>query len=197
MGPLDEFALSDISGLPRLRRDFGLFEPPRQQGRPRTVACGVAHGLRHPAPAICASLDLAQDIVTYSRVAPNARKTATSSGECGLIRIGLQHAPLAQPVHLRIGQPEMAEDLGILQAELRGDSAHLHALADLDRDADVWDLAQLRVARLLNEAAVADLRVGERLRVIIDRAAGHTGGFEHLDPVLGGLGRHHRIHHVL
>jgi hypothetical protein len=45
-----------------------------------------------------------------------------------------------------IGQPEMAEDLGILLAELRGDSAHRHALADLDRDADVWDLAQLRVA---------------------------------------------------
>jgi hypothetical protein len=51
--------------------------------------------------------------------------------------------------------------------------------------------------RLLNEAAVADLRVGEPLRVIINRAAGHTGGFEHLDPVLGGPGRQHRIHHVL
>jgi len=113
------------------------------------------------------------------------------------MRIGLQHAPLAQPVHLRIGQPEMAEDLGILLAELRGDSAHRHALAALDRDADVWDLAQLRVARLLNEAAVADLRVGEPLRVIINRAAGHTGGFEHLDPALGGPGRQHRIHHVL
>jgi len=87
-------------------------------------------------------------------------------------------------VHLRIGQPEMAEDLGILLAELRGDSAHRHALAALDRDADVWDLAQLRVARLLNEAAVADLRVGEPLRVIINRIAGHTGGFEHLDPPL-------------
>jgi hypothetical protein len=36
--PLDEFVLSDISGLPRLRRDFGLFGPPRQQGRPRTAA---------------------------------------------------------------------------------------------------------------------------------------------------------------
>ena len=35
--PLDEFVLSDISVLPRLRCDFGPFEPPRQQDRPRTV----------------------------------------------------------------------------------------------------------------------------------------------------------------
>jgi hypothetical protein len=31
---------------------------------------------------------------------------------------------------------------------------------------------------------VADLRVGEHLRVVVDRAARHTGGFEHLDPIV-------------
>ena len=35
-------------------------------------------------------------------------------------------------------------------------------------------LAQLGIARILHEPAVADLRVGEHLCVVVDRAAGDT-----------------------
>src|SRR6516225_12475625 len=46
---------------------------------------------------------------------------------------GLQHAPLVQALHLGLDHPEAAEDLGVMLAELGGDAAHPHALADLDR----------------------------------------------------------------
>jgi hypothetical protein len=62
--------------------------------------------------------------------------------------------------------------LGIVLAELGGDGAHADILADLDRGAEVRDLAQFRVARMLDEAAVAHPGVGEHLAVIVDRAAG-------------------------
>ena len=106
MAPLDEFALSDISGFrdcgailasSSLRGNKGAREQLHWQSTPRAPAPRASH-LRFSRSRT--------RYVTYSRVAPNARKTATSSGECGIIRIGLQHAPLAQPVHLRIGQPE-------------------------------------------------------------------------------------------
>jgi len=61
----------------------------------------------------------------------------------------------------------------------------------------VRHLTQFRVARILHEAAVADLRVGEHLRVVIDRAARQAGRLEHFDPVVGGTGCQHRIHHLL
>ena len=81
--------------------------------------------------------------------------------------IRLQHALGAQILHLRLAEAEPAEDLGVVLAELGGDGAHPHTLADLDRGADVRDLAQFRVARVLNEA---HLRVVEHLGVIVDRA---------------------------
>jgi hypothetical protein len=49
----------------------------------------------------------------------------------------------------------------------------------------------------LDEAAVAHLRVGEHLCVIVDRAARHTGHLECLNPVLGGRRCEHRVHHLL
>jgi hypothetical protein len=36
-------------------------------------------------------------------------------------------------LHLGLDHPEAAEDLGVMLAELGGDAAHPHALADLDR----------------------------------------------------------------
>jgi hypothetical protein len=59
-------------------------------------------------------------------------------------------------------------------AELWRDIAHPDTLADPDRCANVRHLTQFRVARILHEPAVADLRVGKHLRVIIDRAAHGT-----------------------
>ena len=56
----------------------------------------------------------------------------------------------------------------------RGDGSHPHTVADRDRGTDVRHLAQLGIARILHEPAVADLRVGEHLCVVVDRAAGHT-----------------------
>ena len=84
--PLDEFVLSDIPdyrncailALSSLRGNKGARQQLPWQSSPRAPA---------PAPAIRASLDLAQDIVTDSRIVPNARKTATSSGECGVIQM--------------------------------------------------------------------------------------------------------------
>jgi hypothetical protein len=46
----------------------------------------------------------------------------------------------------------------------------------------------MRGIRVLHEAAVVHLRVGEHLRVIVDRVAGNARDFEHLDPMRGGLG---------
>ena len=43
---------------------------------------------------------------------------------------------------------------------------------------------------------MAHLRVGKHLRVVIDRTARHSGGFEHLDPIHGGFGGQHRVHLV-
>jgi hypothetical protein len=40
-----------------------------------------------------------------------------------------------------LGHAELAEDLGVVLAELWGDGAHPHILADLDRAADVRDFA--------------------------------------------------------
>ena len=48
---------------------------------------------------------------------------------------------------------------------LGGDSAHPHTLADPDRGANVRHPAQFRVARVLHQAAVLHLRVGEHLRI--------------------------------
>ena len=60
----------------------------------------------------------------------------------------LQYALLSQPSHLGFAEPEPAEDLGILLAELRGERAHPHTLADLDRGADVRDVAQFGVDKI-------------------------------------------------
>src|SRR6266478_8519478 len=92
-----------------------------------------------------------------------------------IARAGSHYAFGAKLIYLRFTQAEPAEDFGVVLAELRGDGAHPYTLADLDRGADVRDLAQIRVARVLHEAAVAHLRVGEQLRVIVDRAARHAG----------------------
>jgi hypothetical protein len=56
-----------------------------------------------------------------------------ASGACG------ESHP--QSLNLRLAEAEPAEDLGIVLAELGGDGAHPHALADLDRGADVRDFA--------------------------------------------------------
>jgi hypothetical protein len=61
----------------------------------------------------------------------------------------------------------------------------------------VRHLPQFRIARVLNKTAVTHLRVGEHLRVVVERAARHTGCFEHLDPVVGRFRRQHRVHRVL
>src|SRR6266700_1820891 len=74
---------------------------------------------------------------------------------------GLQHSPSAQLLHFCLGHAETAEDLGVVLTELWGDGAHPHAPADLDRGADVRDVTQLRVVRVLDQAAVAHLRVAE------------------------------------
>jgi hypothetical protein len=70
----------------------------------------------------------------------------------------------AQILHLRRAEAEPAEDFGIALAELGGDGAHPHALAYLDRGADVRDFAKFRVARVLHEAAVASLAGSSRVR---------------------------------
>jgi len=67
-------------------------------------------------------------------------------------------------------------------AELRRNRPHPDLLADPDRGADVPDLAQFRVRRVLDRSAVGDLRVGEHLRVVVDRAARYARSFQHLDP---------------
>src|SRR5271165_5040996 len=110
--------------------------------------------------------------------------------------MGSQHALDAQLLYLPVGHSEAAEDFGIVLADLGGDGAHPYAVADLDRAADMRDFAEFRVAGVLDEAAVAYLRVGEHLPVVIDRAARHAGGFEHRDPMPGGLCRQHRVHRV-
>src|SRR5271167_4408026 len=94
-------------------------------------------------------------------------------------RVGSHYAFGAKPIYFPLADTEAAEDFGVVLAELGGDGAHPHSLADLDRSADVRHLAQFRVARILHEAAVAHLRVGEHLRVIVDRAARYARRFEH------------------
>ena len=103
-----------------------------------------------------------------------------------MTRRGITIPPLAQLRHLVFAEPEPAEDLGVVLAELGGDGAHPHTFADFDRGADVRHLAQFRVARILHEAAVAHLRVGEHLGISVNRAARHAGGFEHLHPMIAG-----------
>ena len=80
-----------------------------------------------------------------------------------------------QPLKVRFAHPEPAEDFSVVLAELGRDGTNSHRFADFDRGADVRDLAQFRVARILNEAAVAHLWVGKHLRVIVDRATRHAG----------------------
>src|SRR5215472_8713684 len=82
----------------------------------------------------------------------------------------LDYFLLPERFHLLRADPEAAEDLGVVLAELGRHGAHPNTLADLDRGADMRHLAQLRVACILHEAAVADLRVGEHLRIIVDWA---------------------------
>src|SRR5205085_10059511 len=62
------------------------------------------------------------------------------------------------------------------------------------RRADMGNVAELRVACVLDEPAMPDLRVGEHLAVIVDWAARHAAGFEHADPMLGRAGREYRLH---
>src|SRR5260370_23760193 len=118
---------------------------------------------------------------------------STQSGCRGKItrRRDSQHAFRAQPLHLWLAHADAAENFGVVLAELGGDSAHPHALADFDRGADVRNLADLRVARVLDKATMAHLRVGEHLRVVVDRAAGYSSRVQYLDPVLGGVRREH------
>src|SRR6516165_10833745 len=113
-----------------------------------------------------------------------------------VLAAGSQYAAGAQSGHFHLAYAEPAKDLGIVLSELRGDGAHPHPLADLDRGADVRDLAQFRVAGILHEGAVTHLRVGEHLRVIVNWAARHTGRLEHLDPMVSGLHGQHRVHRV-
>jgi hypothetical protein len=69
----------------------------------------------------------------------------------------------AQLLHLRLAQPEPAKDLGIVLPELWGGRAHPHIVADLDRGSYMRDIAQFLVGRVLDETAVAHLRVAEHL----------------------------------
>src|ERR1700726_2389047 len=54
-----------------------------------------------------------------------------------------QYAPRAQLLHLAFTHAEPAEDFGVVLAELGCDGAHAHAIADLDRGADVRHFAEL------------------------------------------------------
>jgi hypothetical protein len=67
----------------------------------------------------------------------------------------------AQRRQPRLADPEPAENPAVVPAELRSDGSDAHIVADLERGADVRDLAQLGVACVLDEAAVADLGVGD------------------------------------
>jgi hypothetical protein len=71
----------------------------------------------------------------------------------------LQDAAGPQFFHLRVADAEVAEDIGIVLAQLRGDRAHPHPYADPDRGAEVRNLAKLRVAGVLDQTTVAHLRV--------------------------------------
>src|SRR6202023_1985029 len=119
-------------------------------------------------------------------IRPEGPESTKADHRDKITRAGSQRALSAQPLHLRFAHPEPAEDLGIVLAELGGDGAHPYTLADLDRGADVRHFAELRIARVLHEAAVAHLRVGEHLRVIVDRTAGHAGRLQHLHPMIAG-----------
>src|SRR6516165_7917894 len=85
--------------------------------------------------------------------------------------VGSQYALGVQLLHFRLAEAEPAEDFNVVLAELGGDTADPHAFATFDRGANVRHLTQFRFARLLDDTAVAPLRVGEQLRVIIDWAA--------------------------
>jgi hypothetical protein len=97
VGPLDECALSDISGSPRSRPDFGLFEPPRQQGRPRTAALAEQPTGSSTPPAIYASLDLARDIVRaismLSKAGAPARPMSSGAPEWPGVASATSRAP--------------------------------------------------------------------------------------------------------
>jgi hypothetical protein len=55
---------------------------------------------------------------------------------------------------LDLAHTKAAKDLGIVLAELGGDCADPHTLADLDRGADVRHLTQFRVARISRESLI-------------------------------------------
>src|SRR5207248_10684570 len=82
-------------------------------------------------------------------------------------------ALLAQGREVGSAVPQPAVNLGIVLAELRRDRAHLDAVADLHRRADMRHIADLRIARILNHLAMLHLRIGEHLPVIVDGAARH------------------------
>src|SRR5215469_2473032 len=110
------------------------------------------------------------------------------------MRVTSQYTSIPQPLHFRLADAEAAEDLGVVLAKPRGDGAYPYIVTDPDRRADMQQLTQFGIARVLHEAAVANLWIGEHLRVIVDWAAGHAGCLEHLDPVLGRCRRQDRFH---
>src|SRR3569832_1327217 len=56
------------------------------------------------------------------------------------------------------------------------------------------DRAELRVERLDDHVAVKDLRVVHHLRFVVQRAAGHAGGIQRIEPVLRAMGRECHLH---
>src|SRR5579875_1873358 len=52
----------------------------------------------------------------------------------------------------------------------------------------------IRIARILDHAAMPHLRVGEHLRIIVDRTAGNAGLFKHGDPMRGRAGGEDGFH---
>jgi hypothetical protein len=125
---------------------------------------------------------------------PRPRRWHRADCQGKITHRGIHKTPRAQFPHPSLGYAEAVEDFGIVLAELGDDGAHLHVIADPDRGVDVRDFAQFRIARVLNEAVVAHLRVGEHLCVVVDRPAGHSCRIEHADPVTGGFRCEHRCH---
>ena len=65
--------------------------------------------------------------------------------------------PAPQFPQFDLAHTKAAEDFGVVLSEFTGGGGYPHPVADPDRGADVRDLAQFRVVRILHKAAVANL----------------------------------------
>jgi hypothetical protein len=108
----------------------------------------------------------------------------------------LQHALGAQLLHFLSAHLEAAEDLNMCWPSLgatlrtRTPSPILTGVRMCGISPNSGSLAYCTRPRW------RPLRVGEHLRIIIDRAARHAGRFEHFDPMVGRVGHQYRVHNV-